>query len=123
MADLVMQPLNEGLIASVYESARSWRPFQTEKKVLGYLEDRLTGIITCIHHDISGDRTSSRTLPELVALESFYTVALLRYLQQTVGIPTHIQHLPVYNTPEGNQVERYLEEFFKTTLRQKIVPS
>ncbi len=120
---LVMQPLNKDLIASVYDIAKSWKPFQDRGKVLNYLEDQLTGIVTCVHHDISGDRTSSKTLAELVALQSFYTVALLRYLQQTLGLPTHIQHLQIYDTPDGNQVDRYLEEFFSITLLPKTTPS
>ncbi len=112
---LVIKPLNELVIESVYKTATSWSPFGTREKVLRFLEDRITGLITCVHHDISNQTDSAKNLSELIARQTFYTVVLLRYMQKTTGLPKHVQHLPIYNTPEGNQIDMYIEEFFKHT--------
>ncbi len=113
---LVIQPLNERLINSVYTETKNWGPFQTQDKVINYLEDRLTSLVTCMSHDAVGDRTSSKSLQELINLHSFYTVVLLRHLQQTIALPKDVQHLSIYDTSEGNQVDKYLNEFFSKTL-------
>lgn len=119
----VIQPLNEGLLAVVYEHARAWRPFCTQKKVLNYLEDCLTSNFTALNHFAVGGIVSSLSLSELIAVQTFYITATFRYLQKAIDRPTHVQHLPLYDTQDGNQIDKFIKEFFDDTLSSRIIPS
>ena len=115
-----LHALEEHHIKIIYGHGRSWNNdnfLHNPENAIKYLEDRIAHCTTdigliCIDREIYLKGHEKGTNHDTALLNSFYTTTLFRYLQITSGQPKDIQHLQIYDTPHGNQVDQFLLEFF-----------
>ncbi len=104
--------LRKDWLEGVYKHASAWKPFDTEKRVIGYLEECLSHLAVGMRPNFGTPALFSYALEEACALTSFYNTVLFRYMEKTRGFPKEVQTLDCFDTKDGNQVDMFIKEFF-----------
>ena len=108
-------PLPNELYRQELEYAGKFTGLDSPDKAIDFLEDRLAHISDHIGLGVRHPSEFSpcvEALPESAMLNTFYITVLMRYLKKKDGMPKLNQHLTDFDTPEGNQVDRFLAEIF-----------
>ena len=110
------KPLPDELFEIVCREAELCKNGLGERNgALQFLEDCIANkATTCATALINPERVAhcKEILPEVGALNTFYSTVLLRYLNKNIGAPEHVQHLQDFGLGKQNQVDVYLEKYF-----------